>query len=84
MSAQPDPQRPGMDLSERLGRLETFSEKAGARLVTIEKDVAVVKSNYARREDVSDARNSLIVWLIVALFAIAGLALAAALALIAR
>lgn len=84
MSAQPDPQRLAIDLSERLGRLETFSEKAGDRLVTIEKDVAVVKSNYARRADVSDAKRSIILWLIVALFAIAGIPLAAALVVIAR
>lgn len=58
--------------------LETFAEKAGDRLVTIEKDVAVVKSNYATRADVSDAKNSIILWLITAMIAIAGLVLAGA------
>lgn len=67
-----------MDMSERLGKLETFAEKTVDRLVTIEKDLAVVKSNYATRADVSDAKNSIILWLITAMFAVAGLSLAAA------
>lgn len=74
----PDPPEPPMDLSARIGKLETFAEKATDRLTTIEKDVAVVRSNYATKADVSDAKNSIIAWLIASMFGIAGLALGAA------
>ncbi len=58
-------------MEHRIARLESFADKAGERLASIERDVAVVKSNYATREDVqsaktaiADAKNSIILWIV--------------------
>jgi hypothetical protein len=74
----PVPSMPKTDdngaMEYRIARLETFADKAGERLAAIERDIAVVKSNYATREDVqsaktaiSDAKSSIIQWVVGAI-----------------
>lgn len=53
---------------ERIEKLEKQAEKTVERLVNIERDVAVIKSNYATGKDVSDAKNSIIMWVVAAIF----------------
>lgn len=42
-------------------------EKLEADLATMKTDVAVIKSNYATKADVSDAKNSIIMWVVSAI-----------------
>lgn len=39
-------------MEERVKKLEAVVEKVGERLATIERDLAVVKSNYGTKEDI--------------------------------
>lgn len=48
-----------MDLVERVTALEKDAS-------TIKTDVTVIKSNYATKADVSDAKNSIIMWVVSA------------------
>lgn len=48
-----------MELVERVGKLETD-------MSSIKTDVAVIKSNYATKTDVADAKNSIIMWVVSA------------------
>lgn len=68
-----------MDLPARVTKLEAIAEKTGERLVVIERDIAVIKSNYATKEDVTalrgemktavaEAKNSIILWVVSAIF----------------
>lgn len=50
----------------RIEMLERVVEKIAERLDTLERDVAVIKSNYATRADIWDARNSILMWLVSA------------------
>ncbi|MGI4849277.1 MAG: hypothetical protein ACRYGK_14225 [Janthinobacterium lividum] len=52
---------PPIDLSERMTVLE--KETAAIRL-----DLVIVKSNYATRLDVADARNQVVIWVVSAMF----------------
>ncbi len=47
----------GMEV--RVANLEALAEKTGERLVVIERDVAVIKSNCATREDLQAAKADL-------------------------
>jgi hypothetical protein len=66
------------DMEARISRLESVAEKTDARLHAIEKDVAVIKSSHATREDVAalrgdmkssvaEAKNSIIMWVVSAI-----------------
>ena len=60
------PDNAGMEA--RVAKLEILAEKTGERLGAIEKDVAVIKSNYATKADVAEAKNSIIMWVVSAIF----------------
>lgn len=47
----------GMEV--RVANLETLAEKTGERLGVIERDAAIIKSNYATREDLQAAKADL-------------------------
>lgn len=66
------------DMEQRVAKLEALAEKTSERLTAIEKDVAVIKSNYATKEDVAalrgdmkaavaEAKNSIIMWVVSAI-----------------
>jgi hypothetical protein len=69
----PDPPEPPMDLSARIGKLETFADKATERLARIETRLEAV----ATREDLHKEMNAQTWRIIGGMIAIAGLALAA-------
>jgi ABC-type metal ion transport system substrate-binding protein len=50
-----------MELAERVTSLER-------ELPAMKTDIAVVKSNYASKADLSNARNAIIVWVVSAVF----------------
>lgn len=54
-------------MEARVTKLELIAEKTSERLGALEKDVAVIKSNYATKADVSDAKNSIIMWVVSAI-----------------
>jgi hypothetical protein len=56
------------DMGTRVAKLEQIAEKTSERLRELEKDVAVIKSNYSTKADVSDAKNSIIMWVVSAIF----------------
>ena len=41
------------DMEARIAKLESLAEKTSERLAAIEKDVSVIKSNYATKEDLA-------------------------------
>jgi len=43
------------DMQSRVAKLESIAEQTGARLAALERDIAVIKSNYATREDLHKA-----------------------------
>jgi len=61
-------------MEARVAKLEALAEKTGERLTGIEKDVAVIKSqldsfgkHYATKADVTDAKNSIVMWVVSAI-----------------
>jgi hypothetical protein len=54
-------------MEARIAKLETLADKAVERLGTLERDVAVIKSNYATRSDISEAKNSVVMWVVSAI-----------------
>ncbi|NVD99639.1 hypothetical protein [Massilia sp. BJB1822] len=59
----------------------TLEQRFGSfdqRLGTLEKDVAVIKSNYATREDLMKTENRLIKWFVATSTALAAAAITAA------
>lgn len=48
-----------MDLPTRVTQLEAVAEKTSVQLVALEKDVAVIRSNYATKEDIAQLRGEL-------------------------
>ena len=55
------------DMEPRIAKLESHAEKTGERLAAIEKDLAVIKSNYATKADIAEAKNSIIMWVVSAI-----------------
>ena len=60
-------------MESRVAKLEAIAQSTDARLTGIERDIAVVKSQidgftklYASKADVSDAKNSIIMWVVSA------------------
>ena len=64
-------------MEQRVARLEALTEKNGERLAVIERDIAVMKSNYSTKEDlaalrgdmkaaVAEAKNTIIMWVVSA------------------
>ena len=65
-------------MESRVAKLEALAEKTSERLAALDKDLAVIKSNYATKEDVAAARgdmkaanekkkNSIIMWVVSAI-----------------
>ncbi|MDQ2990358.1 MAG: hypothetical protein M3R60_14775 [Pseudomonadota bacterium] len=61
-------------MEARIGKLETLVDKVVERIGALERDVAVIKSNYATKADIaevraqiSDAKNSIIMWVVSAI-----------------
>jgi hypothetical protein len=57
-----------MESEDRLTRIDTRLDGLDARMYAVEKDLAVIKSNYATKADVLEAKNSVIMWVISAVF----------------
>ena len=51
------PDNGGMDA--RIAKLESIAERTGTQLATLEKDVAVIKSNYATKEDLARVESAM-------------------------
>ncbi len=94
-SQEPPPPHPPVDSDERsddhdhmearLSKLESLFEQALERTSAVELDLAVIKSNYATREDISKMREdlakleaTLIKWFIATAVTMVSLAFAAA------
>ena len=50
----------GTPMEARIGKLEALADKIAERLGSLERDVAVIKSSYATRGDIADAKNSIV------------------------
>jgi hypothetical protein len=57
----------GSQVEARIGKLEVLGDKIVERLVALERDVAVIKSNYATKADISDAKYSIVMWVVSAI-----------------
>lgn len=57
----------GSQVEARIGKLEALADKIVERLGTLERDVAVIRSNYATKADISDAKNSIVMWVVSAI-----------------
>lgn len=55
-------------MDNRVTKLEATAEKTAERLTLIERDVAIIKSNYATKADVSEAKAAIIMWVVGAIF----------------
>jgi hypothetical protein len=56
------------NMEQRIAKLEAMADRTGDRLGSLDRDIAVIKSNYATKADVSDAKNSIIMWVVSAIF----------------
>ena len=65
-------------MEDRRSTLESITEKTLERLSALEVDLAVVKSNYATKEDLAKMEGTLLKWFIGTAVAISGIAFAAA------
>ncbi|MFL6676054.1 MAG: hypothetical protein ACJ8LG_22515 [Massilia sp.] len=57
-----------MDNGDRVGELAQGFADLNKRVMVVEQDLAVIKSNYATKADVLEAKNSVIMWVISAVF----------------
>ncbi|MBK6853256.1 MAG: hypothetical protein IPG93_17155 [Burkholderiales bacterium] len=55
-------------MQARVAKLESLAEKTGERLNAIERDLAVIKSNYATKADLAEGNNRIIMWVVGAIF----------------
>lgn len=62
-------------MEARVAKLENIAEKTGERLNSIEKNILVITeklnsitTHYATKSDLSDAKNSIIMWVVSAIF----------------
>lgn len=65
-------------MEERRSKLESITEKTLERLSALEVDLAVVKSNYATKEDLAKMEGTLLKWFVATAVALTGAAFAAA------
>jgi len=63
------------DMEARVAKLEALAEKTGERLAALERDVAVIKSNYSTKADiesvktaVAEGQTKIIMWVVGAIF----------------
>ena len=63
------------EMETRVAKLEGIAEKTSERLFVIEKDIAIVKAqmdgfnkHYATKADLTEAKNSIIMWVVSAIF----------------
>lgn len=59
-------------MEERVKRLEALAEKTQDRLVVIERDIAIIKSNYATKEDLHKELHATTWKIIAAIAALCG------------
>ena len=55
------------DMEARVSKLEQDISQVKDKLNTVSTDVAVIKSNYATKADVAEAKNSIIMWVVSAI-----------------
>lgn len=48
-------------------RIQNLVDKIMERLGALERDVAVIKSNYATKSDIVDAKTSIVMWVVSAI-----------------
>ena len=65
-------------MEDHRSTLESITEKTLERLSALEVDLAVVKSNYATKEDLAKMEGTLLKWFIGTAVAMSGIAFAAA------
>lgn len=65
-------------MEARLSKLESLAEQALERISALELDVAVIKSNYATKEDIAKLEVTLLKWFIATAVTMVSLAFAAA------
>jgi hypothetical protein len=67
------------DINDRVDKLEEIAEKTAERLLALERDVAIIKVNYATKSDLAElkaeirvafakAKTSIIMWVVSAIF----------------
>ena len=69
------PDNGDMEILRRVEKLESLAEKTNERLAALEKDVAVIKSNYSTKADiesvktaVAEGQTKIIMWVVGAIF----------------
>ena len=66
-NTQTPPSPPGPpDMQQRVTKLEALAEKTDTRLHAIEKDLAVLRAEM--KADIANAKNSIIMWVVGAVF----------------
>ncbi len=54
-------------METRIAAVEVKVDGLADRMGVLERDVAVIKSNYATKADVAEAKNSVIMWMVSAI-----------------
>lgn len=57
----------GSEMEARIVKLEALADKTVERLGTLERDLAVIKSDYATKADISETKNSIVMWVVSAI-----------------